>query len=384
MSIELQRKTNEFNHAFENLKATNEQKLQEIAQKGRHDSLIDQKLNRINEAMDECKSKIRAMEVAQNRPGVIGANRKEDKHHDAFLNYVRKGDDNLLKNLESKSLSVGSDNDGGYLVSPKLVYNLMNEIIEISPMRKIATCDTISTDSMDIIFEEGGVSSAWVGETENRKDSTSPKISKSKIHVHELYAQPKATQKLIDDTEINIERWLIDKLTESFAELENDAFINGDGVAKPKGILGYNGEVEARAFNALDAESILNLYYSLKEPYARNASFLMNRSTAHHIRTLKNVTTGQYIWTPSFTEKEADKLIGLDLHYSNHMPSIGKGTTPIAIADFKRAYKIIDRAGVRILRDPYTEKPFIKFYATKRVGGEVINFNAIKLMKISS
>lgn len=206
--------------------------------------------------------------------------------------------------------------------------------------------------------------------------------------VHELYAQPKATQKLIDDSAIDIEKWLTDKLSKQFSAMENHSFINGDGKGKPRGILDYvNGKEFGKieqidALSTLDASAIIQLYFSLKSEYAANASFLMHRSTLQAIRSLKSSETGQYLWNPSLALNNPDTILGVPVYETNDMPQFAKGALAIALGDFKRAYKIVDRAGIKLLRDPFTDKPFVKFYTTKRVGGDVINTEALKLLKI--
>ena len=231
----------------------------------------------------------------------------------------------------------------------------------------------------------------WTSEVAMREETDSPKIHKRNIPVFELYAQPSATQKLIDDSSIDIEKWLAEKLVNSFAKLENQAFINGDGESCPRGILSYQDgrdwgkiqQVNSNLDNSFDYESIFNLYFSLKEPYVRNASFLMNRASLHIARTIKDKTTGKYLWNPGLDVGAPDSLLGLPVYEAADMPSVSRGALSVAIGDFKAGYKIVDRAGVRVLRDPYTYKPFVKFYTTKRVGGDVLNFEALKLLKIA-
>jgi HK97 family phage major capsid protein len=209
--------------------------------------------------------------------------------------------------------------------------------------------------------------------------------------VHELYAQPKATQKLIDDAAIDIEAWLADKVSTIFAKKENTAFISGDGVGKPRGILTYSDgtswgtieQVASGSSGAVTADKLLELYYSLKEDYAVNATFLMNRSTVEAVRQLKD-NTNQYLWSPGLHLGAPDTLLGVPVYQAADMPVPAADSLSIACGDFKSAYQIVDRTGVRVLRDPFTDKPFVKFYSTKRVGGDVINFEAIKLMKLGS
>jgi HK97 family phage major capsid protein len=320
----------------------------------------------------------------------------EKSHHlgdydTSFAKYLRKGIDNESSQLETKSLSASSNPDGGYLINPQISKNIIAAIKNKSVMRQLAANETISSDSLDILEDMGKAGAGWVAETEARVDTSTPLFNKKKITVHELYAQPKATQKLIDDAHINIENWLVSKLTDIFSTIEDDSFINGDGKFKPRGILSYeagsdHGKIEqinSGVSAGLTTDSLLKLYYSLHESYSGKASFLMHRSTSHQIRLLKDKLTDRYIWSPSLASDVPSTLLGVPLYFSSHMPEAKKDSIPIALADFNSCYRIVDRIGIRVLRDPFTDKPFVKFYTTKRVGGDVTNYNAIKLLKLS-
>jgi HK97 family phage major capsid protein len=202
--------------------------------------------------------------------------------------------------------------------------------------------------------------------------------------VHEIYAQPKATQKLLDDSFVNIEEWISSQLVQAFSRSENHAFINGDGVNKPKGILSYGPEIqriESEEDDFVTFNDLLNLINSLDDDFQKNASFLMNRRTLATIQKIQD-RDGRFIWQPSMSDKAPSTLLGVPVICCSDMPIIEAGKSVVALADFKQAYKIVDRHGISIMKDPYTEKPFTKFYATKRVGGDVVNYNAIKLLSI--
>jgi HK97 family phage major capsid protein len=293
--------------------------------------------------------------------------------------------------LEQKALSVGSDADGGYLVTPQISETMAKIIFETSPMRQLASVTTVSSDSLDVIEDNEEADAAWAAsETASVTDTNTPQIGKVSINVYDLVAQPKATQKLIDDASIDIEAWLTQKLVDVFSRRENTAFISGDGSAKPKGILSYTagtdaGEIEqlqSGTSGVVTADSLIKLYYALKDEYARNATFLMNRATAQAVRLLKD-TTNQYIWNPGLALGTPDTLMGIPVALASDMPVPAANSLSVAVGDFKRAYQIVDKAGVRILRDPYTDKPYVKFYSTKRVGGQVINFEALKILKLA-
>lgn len=389
-------KVNQLGRSWEQFKNVNDTRLAEIERKRKSDPLHDAKLAKISEEMDNVRAEVKAMEAAINRPSNSGFSFKDNASNDAykqaFVNYVRKGTEGNLSQLEQKALSVSSDADGGYLVTPFMSQHIAKAVFESSPIRRLARVETISTDSLEIIEDNADAAAGWTAETASVADTSTPTIGKRSITCHEIYAQPKATQKLVDDAAINIEQWLADKLADKFSRLENTAFISGDGVGKPRGITTYAdgtsyGQIEQVASGTsaeLDADSLLKLFYALKESYALRAAFLMHRSVLQKVRLLKETSTGQYIWTPFLGDGQPETLLGLPVYSAVDMPVAAANSLSVALGDFQSAYQVVDRQGVRILRDPYTDKPFVKFYATKRVGGDVINFEAIKLLKLGA
>ncbi len=391
------RKVDQLGNAWEDFKKLNDKRLADIEKKGSADAVTLDQMSKINNALDSYKSRMDALETTMNRPSFdagygegVSAETKSD-HRKAFVNYVRRGVEGELSTLEQKALSVTSDADGGYLVTPQVSEDMVKRIFETSPMRQICSVTTISSDSLEIIEDNDEAGAAWAAsESAAVTESTSPQIGKLTIDAHELVAQPKATQKLIDDSSIDIEAWLTGKLVEVFSRKENTAFISGDGSGKPKGILTYTAGTGAGQIQQIDsgtdgvvtADSLIRLFYSLKDEYARNATFLMNRATAQAVRLLKD-TTNQYIWNPGLALGTPDTLMGVPVMLASDMPVPAENSLSVAVGDFRRAYQIVDRTGVRVLRDPYTEKPFVKFYSTKRVGGRVVNFEAVKLLKLT-
>jgi HK97 family phage major capsid protein len=387
---EINDKINKLANAWESFKDVNDQRLKQIEQKKSSDPLFDEQLKNINEALNDYKNKIDDIEISMQRPESDSEFKYSNKseYEKAFEQYLRKGQDVNLSRLEQKSLSVESDPNGGYLVTREQSKNITKAILEKSPMRQLASVETISTDSLDVIEDSEALMAGWTSESDSREDTETSKIFKKRILVHELYAQPKATQKLIDDASINIEKWLAEKIIDIFAQKENEAFIKGDGIEMPRGILNYKegkewGAVEAVKADSITAEALMVLYFSLKSSYIGNASFIMNKSTLQTIRTLKD-ESGRYIWLPGLAIGRPDALLGAPVFEAVDMPDATKGAMPIAFANFKSAYKIVDRIGIRVLRDPFTNKPFVKFYTTKRVGGDVINYEAIKLLKTTA
>ncbi len=396
-TTEIKARIDKLGSAWEQFKDVNDRRLKEVERKGASDPITDAHLNRISEKMDEYKERLGKMEASFRRPSFgDGSNfvMEDDlkrAHKEAFRSYLRKGVEGNLCNLETKALSVASDPDGGYLVSPQLSANIVKTVFETSPMRQIASVEIISSDALEVIEDKDEAVAGWTTESASVSDTDTPQMAKKSIPVHELYAQPKATQKLIDDAAIDIEAWLAAKIADIFARKENTAFISGDGVGKPRGILTYTagtswGQIEQVASGssgAVTADKLIDLFYSLKEVYATHAAFLMNRSTVDAVRKLKD-TTNQYIWSPGIGLGAPDTLLGVPVYQAADMPVPAADSLSIAVGDFKSAYQIVDRAGIRVLRDPFTDKPFVKFYTTKRVGGDVVNFEAVKIMKLGS
>lgn len=383
-------------NAWEEFKQVNDARLKEIESKGAADPLHDEHVARINAALDEHKSRLDQMHTAMNRPGAADEAKggKPDAYAAAFSQYVRKGIVSSAlapDHIEGKSLSVQSDPDGGYLVSPAVSSRINTVIFETSPLRQLATVETISTDSLDIMDDVNEAVAGWTAETTAPSETNSPQIGKRNIPVHELYAQPKATQKLIDDAERDVEAWLSGKIADIFARKQNTAFVSGTGVGQPRGILTYTAgtswgqvqQVNSGTSAVVTADGLIALFYALKSDYARNATFLMNRTVVQGVRQLKE-TTNQYIWQPGLQAGQPDTLLGAPVMMASDMPTAAADSLSVALGDFKRAYTVVDRVGIRTLRDPFTDKPFVKFYATTRVGGDVTNFEAMKLLKLAA
>jgi HK97 family phage major capsid protein len=384
-------------YAWEQFKQVNERRLKEIEQRGHADSVTQDHLGRINDAIDQTKSRLDRMETTLRRPSGLapatfhGKDPFVGEYRSAFCNYLRKGIDHGLQAFESKALSAGSDTDGGYLVTPSITDQIIQIVHESSPMRQLAAVASISSDSLELIEDKDETAAGWTSETGSVSDSATPTFGKKTIPVHELYAQPKATQKLIDDAAIDIEAWLADKVGEVFARKEGAAFISGTGTGQPRGILTYDtgtswGQVEqvkSGVNGVVTADSLISVYYALKSEYASRASFLMHRSTIQAVRLLKEGSTNQYLWQPGLSAGAPDTLLGVPVIHAADMPIPATGSLSVAVGDFSRAYQIVDRTGIRVLRDPFTDKPFVKFYTTMRVGGDVVNFEAIKLLKLA-
>ncbi len=360
-------------NAWEQFKQVNDARLHDLERKGHADPLYMEHLSKINAALDNQKSRLEQIETASARPGAsLGGSpvsgEVAGEYKSAFRNYLRKGMDAGLESLQTKALS-STNADGGYLITPEMSETIVRIVNETSPLRELARVETISTDSLDVIEDDELPGASWVAETASRSDTTTHQINKNTISVHEMYASPKATQKLIDDASIDVEAWVAERVAEKFAALEATSFVSGDGSGKPKGFLTYTagtafGEIEqvqSGTDAVVTADSLIQLYYALKEEYAKNATFLMNRSVLQSVRLLKEGTTNQYLWQPGLAMGAPDTLLGVPVKTAADMPVAADTSLSVAVADFKQAYLIVDRVGVRILRDPFTDKPYVKF-----------------------
>lgn len=395
---EITERVHSLGNAWEEFKRVNDERLTQIERKGNADPLYLEHLQKIGSALDHHKSRMDGIETAALRPAkglevkADGSPVANSQYRKAFCNYLRKGMDAGLEAMELKALSVGTDADGGYLVTHAMSDAIVKTVNEASPMRRLASIQTISTDALELIQDYDAAAAGWTTETGAVSDSTTPQIAKKSIPTFEIYAQPKATQKLIDDSAVDIESWISEKVSDTFLKMENAAFISGNGTTQPKGILSYAagtdfGQIEqinSGTSAVVTADGLIKIYYALKEEYAQKATFLMNRSVLQAVRLLKEATTNQYLWQPGLAAGAPDTLLGVPVAQATDMPVAAAGSLSVAVGDFARGYQIVDRIGIRILRDPYTEKPFVKFYTTKRVGGDVVNSEAIKLLKLAA
>lgn len=308
----------------------------------------------------------------------------------AFPLYLRRDE----KHIEAKALSVGSDPDGGYLVPAAVSARILARVWETSPLRQLATTETIGTDKLQIPIDDDETAAGWTGENEDRPETGTPKIGIQTIPVWEIYAKPRATQQMLEDASVNIEGWLANKTSEKFARIEASAFVVGNGIKKPRGILTYPAGTEgtyARGkvlqvgsghASAVTSDGLVKLTFALKETYLANATWLMKRGTVGAVALLKD-SQGQYLWRPGLEAGKPSILLGYPVRQADDMPVVAAGALPIAFGDFRAAYTIVDRLGITSLRDPFSVKPFVEFYTRRRVGGDVTNFDAYALQVIS-
>ncbi|MBP2303428.1 phage major capsid protein [Azospirillum picis] len=390
--------------AFEAFKAENDKQIADI-RKGMGDVVQAEKVERINttitemqSALDQTNAQLAALKLNGTGGGDNDPARAE--HAKAFNQFFRKGADANLRDLEVKAkLTTQSDPDGGYVVPTQMESAIDRVLGTMSAMRSIATVRPIGAASYKKLVNVGGATSGWVGENSGRPETATPRLIGLEFGMKELYAQPAATQTMLDDSSMNIEQWLADEVSVEFAEQEGAAHISGNGVDEPRGLLSYDkvanagyawGKLgfvtsgKADGFAASNpSDAFLDLIYALKRGYRQNASWLMNDATVGKIRKFKD-GQGNYLWQPSALAGEPASFMGYPVVDDDNMPDVAADAFPIAFGDFKRGYLILDRIGVRVLRDPFTSKPNILFYTTKRTGGGVQNFEAMKLMKVSA
>lgn len=355
-----------------------------------------------SESVQSLTEKLTAAEAALNALNeqfaaaqLNGGTGKPDKdaqaHADAVLAFMRRGE-------ERAELKKSDSSNGGYLVPDEWDRSITDKLQEFSPLRRIFHVQTVSTPHFEKLYNLHGATSGWVGEEDARNNTNTPTFKQLKFETGEIYANPAATQQILDDAEINLEKFLAEEVQAEFSLQESKAFISGDGEkGKPFGLLTYaegatNANkhpfgpiktVKSGSANGLTADSIIDLVYDLPAKFSQGAVFIMNRKTLAAVRKLKD-STNNYLWQPSLQTGQPSTLLGYPCYEVAEMPDVAANALPIAFGDTKRAYMVLDRKGVSILRDPYTRKPFVQFYTTKRTGGGVNNPEAVRLLKIAA
>lgn len=448
---ELKTAVEEVQRAFDEFKKTNDEALEAKANKGDVDPLVTIKLDKLQTTIEEKtalldaasanaaaefksqEDRMNALETALNRSNVSPGDEKsmlELREHacahiiteayesarpidiassdlsdddvkayqvyaDKYHFYIRKGHARFFKEIEgheTKLLSVDRDPGGGFWVNPEMSDKIIMQVFETSPIRQFANIENIGSDSLEMITDLNEAGSGFVAEQESRTETTTPDIGKRVIHAHELFAEPRSTQKLLDDAQFNVEAWLSRKVAERFARDEATAFVTGNGVGRPRGMTTYPAgtsitsqieQIASGTSGAVTSDGLFDLLYSLKSPYLRNARFMAPRLIIRDLRKLKDAEN-RYLWEPTFQAGQPAMIIGFAIHQADDFADAAAGSLSIAFGDFKEAYTIVDRKGIRVLRDPFTAKPFIKFYTTKRVGGDIVNFEAIKLQVLDA
>jgi len=381
----------ELQSAFKAFRDKHEESLTAKADK----EFLEQQANQINETISELQAKVDA-QANQLAAAQIG-NSQEDAPADpeytkAFTDFFARGIETPDANLRE-----AVDSEGGYLAPIEWDRTIQDALVELSPLRQI--CDVMTTGGRGYkkLINKKGTDAGWVGEEDARPETNSSTLDVLGIGYGELYAMPAATQRMLEDSEINAEQWLSDEVKEAFAQTENAAFVAGDGTNKPRGFLTYTagglnenqhplGSVETLASGLADgitSEALISLPYLIAQKYRQNSRFISNRMTLLEVRKLTD-GQGNYLWQPTYAQGQPSTIGGYPVTEIEDMPDVAAGSLPIAFGDFKAGYKIHDRTGTSVLRDPYTAKPYVLFYTRKRVGGAVMDPNAIKILKIAA
>ena len=335
--------------------------------------------------------------VTSGRPALAAATELEAPHQKAFEAYVRSGDDDALRGLEleGKAMNTAVAADGGYLVDPATSETIRAVLKATSSLRQVANVVNVEATTFDVLVDHTDIGSGWATETGSTSETGTPAIERISIPLHELSALPKASQRLLDDSAFDIEAWLSERIADKFARAEASAFVNGDGVDKPTGFLTHT-QVDNDSWSwgnlgyvptGVDgdfgtADTIVDLVYALDAQYRANASFVMNSKTAGKVRKLKD-SDGRFLWSDGLAAAEPARLMGYPVVIAEDMPDTDTFGASIAFGDFHAGYTVAERPDLRILRDPFSAKPNVLFYATKRVGGDVSDFAAIKLLKFA-
>lgn len=425
------------NRLFEDFKQTNDRRLAQLEARGVADPLLQQKIEKINADLEghvKVTDAFAQLEAKVNRLSLAGGGEKSDEftkeletfnrevravaqaggrvvpaelsvesyraYKQSLRAYLRRGDRDA--SYDVKAMSVGSDPDGGVTVTPDMSGRIVKKVYESSPVRLYASQQSISSDALEGLRDTDEAAQGWVGETGSRSATTSPTFAKWRIPAHEQYAMPEATQSLLDDSSINIEQWLADKVADKFGREENKAFVTGNGVGKPRGFASYTTAATAdssRAWGTIEhvasgtngswgtapngSDKLVDLVHKMNPNYFQGAIFAMNKLTLGSARQLK--ANSEYIWLPSMQAGVPSQLLGFPVAVFEDMASYSTtDALAVAFGNFGIGYQVVDRIGIRTLRDPYTNKPYVRFYSTKRVGGDVVHFEAIKFLKFGT
>lgn len=389
---------------FHDFIGANEQRLKDIEKKF-DDVLNREKVAKIDSELSTLQSSFNEMNarLARSQVGAAGGDEMPEErkaHAKAFNTWFRRGEgEQALKEAQVKAAATtGSDPDGGWLVPAEVEQTIDRVLGKTSMMRQLSTVLSIGAASYKKPVSLGGAASGWVGETESRPETATPRLSLLEFPAMELYAFPFATQAMLDDARLDIGAWLAGEVNVEFAEQEGAAFVSGDGVKQPRGLLrydvvdnasyawgkiGYVGTGSSGAWPGSNpADKLIDVIYALKSGYRNNASFLMNSLLVSDVRKFKD-SEGNYLWQPSAQAGQPAMLLGYPVYDDDNMPVKATNSLSVAFGDFRRAYLIVDRAGIRVLRDPITAKPYVGFYTTKRVGGGVQNFEAVKFLRFA-
>ncbi|MEL7299424.1 MAG: phage major capsid protein [Pseudomonadota bacterium] len=350
----------------------------------------------IQSKLDKQEEKLTMLTKTKLTRPALSAAPVEAPHQKAFNAYLRTGDDDGLRGLDMEEKALAVSGDGGYLVDPQTAEVVQSTLSSTASIRAIANVVNVDATSYDVLIDHGDMGAGWATEASAVTETSTPQIDRISIPLHELSALPKASQRLLDDSAFDLEGWLAGRIADKFARAEADAFINGDGVDKPKGFLTHAivddaswawdtlGYVASGAAGDVTADAIVDVVYALGAQYRANATFVMNSKTAALVRKLKDVD-GRFLWSDGLAAGEPARLMGYPVLIAEDMPDAEDANPDcIAFGDFSAGYTVAERPDLRVLRDPFSAKPHVLFYATKRVGGDVSDFAAIKILKFAT
>lgn len=403
MSEAIQKAIDKMGESWNEYKAANDERLKQLESKGVVDPLITEKLSKLDAVLsDQEKIKTDLEEVTKkaNRPAGKTTDSPENaEHKEAFGEYMRGNEKSDLRDIEQKALVGNVDPEGGFLMTHEMANDIDRILTQDVAMRRLAQIQQVGGTSYKKLVNIGGGSYRWAGETEESEESSTPKLRELEFNVHKLEAEPMVTADALEDSYMNMESWLTDEVTIDLTMGESVGFITGDGIKKPRGLLsyenvandsyewgkiGYTASGNASAFPASNpSDKLIDVVHSLKRGYRNGANWLMNDLTLAAIRKFKD-GQGNYIWVPGLQEGIASSLLGYGVEIDDNMPDVEAGAFPISFGNFRRGYLIVDRRGMAVLTDRITKKGWVKYYTTRRVGGGVQNFEAIKLVKIAT
>lgn len=394
---------------FEDFKSANDERLAKL-EKGKSGADLDAKLELIQKDIEnkqaDFKRQLDHIASTQNMAGLFGESKgNPDKaaYKQAFFDrFVRKGEDSAdLKAIQSKAMSIGTAADGGYAVPEEIDRSIEQLMRNVSPVRQVANVITVGTSDYKKLVNVNGIASGWVGETAARPVTATSQLAEVTPFMGELYANPQVTQQALDDIFFNVESEVTMQLAEEFAVAEGAAFVSGDGSNKPKGFLAYTTAAtadSARAFGTIEhvatgvaadfaasnkGDILYDIVAKLKAGYRAGSVWMMNKGIMFEVMKFKD-SSGMYLWQPRLTDSGIGlTLLGFPVVEAEDMPAKAANALSIAFGNFSRGYTIVDRIGMRMLRDPYSNKPYVGFYTTKRVGGMVVNSEAIKVLKFA-
>jgi len=404
MSEDIKNAIQDLGQTFNEFKKVNDERLEQI-EKGESSAYNEEKLSKIEAKLDsyeemnqkltiaeqnaeQIKEQVSKIETMVTRPDSGFESKQVDEYLNAFDKYCRKGVEGL-DSMEKKALTVSNDTTGGYLAPPEYVRELLKTITEISPIRSIARVRTTGQRSIQIPKRDGQFAAQWVSESGTRSETTGYTVGLEELPAHEMYALVDISEQDLEDTVFDLEAEMQSEFAEQFAKAEGAAFVSGNSVGKPHGFMDASGvgSVDSGNATSVTADGLISLVHNIKSDYTRNGTFVFNRATLASIRKLKD-TAGQYVFQTGMMlgGNMVNTILGHPYVEATDMPSEGADTFPVAFGDFRRAYMIVDRVNLAVLRDPFTQATTgnVRYIARKRVGGQVVQAEAINKLKCSA